>query len=99
MLLICLTEIEQVCTIAVEQYLIRPISPRSKGAAVSGAISQSTVFEGDAERLSHPARAVRRPLPRRARRLDDRRRASFDSHRPAHVDELAAVGRERLRAR
>ncbi len=51
------------------------------------------------DRLGRAARALRRPLPGRPRRLDDRRRASVDPCRPRHVDQLAPVGRERLRAR
>ena len=50
-------------------------------------------------RLGRAARALRRPLPRRARRLDGRRRAAVDPHRPRPLDQLAAVGRERVRAR
>ena len=44
-------------------------------------------------------RALRRALPRRARRLDGRRRAAVDRGRPRPHDLAAAVGRLRLRAR
>ena len=49
--------------------------------------------------LGRAARALRRPLPRRARRVDGRRRPPVDPQRPRSLDELAAVGRQRLRPR
>ena len=43
--------------------------------------------------LGRPGPAVRRPLPRRARRLDGRRRAPVDPRRPRPLHLPAAVGR------
>src|SRR5215217_3062633 len=47
-------------------------------------------------RLGHPPRAVRRHLPRCPRRFDDRRRPALDPRGPRDVDQLAAMGDQRL---
>ena len=53
----------------------------------------------DAPHLGPPGRALRRALPRRARRLDGRRRAPVDPGRPRPHHLAAAVDRLGLRAR
>src|SRR6204780_2644439 len=49
--------------------------------------------------VGHPDRALRSAVPRRARRFDGRRRPARHPDRPRAVHVLAAVGRQRLRAR
>ncbi len=80
----------------IEQYL-----SRKEPLRVRFTISRPRRRQRPAEppRLGRAARALRRALPRRPRRLDDRSGAALDPHRPRYVDQLAAVGGECLRAR
>ena len=77
------------CLTTVEQY--RCTVCRSNNSARELIVSHTTLQirtivrrhrQADQARLGHAARALRRALPRRARRLDDRRRAPLDPDRP-----------------